>query len=58
MSSLFILIPVSMVLLIAAIGAFVWAVNRDQFEDLERQGSSALDLDESRESSESSERDR
>jgi len=43
MSSLYILIPVSMLILIAAIGAFLWAVDNDQFDDLERQGETILD---------------
>jgi cbb3-type cytochrome oxidase maturation protein len=35
MNALLILIPLSLVLLVAAIGAFVWAVRRGQFEDLD-----------------------
>jgi len=35
MNVLMILIPVSMVLVLAAIGAFAWAVRGDQFEDLD-----------------------
>ncbi len=58
MSSLYILIPVSMLLLVAAIAGFIWAVNKDQFEDLERQGSEALDLDEDDDGSGSITRDR
>lgn len=35
MSALVILIPVSLVLLGIAVGAFFWAVNRGQFDDLD-----------------------
>lgn len=35
MSILLLLIPLSLVLLVAAIWAFVWAVRNDQFEDLD-----------------------
>ena len=35
MSSLLILIPISIVLLGIAIGAFVWAVRSGQFDDLD-----------------------
>jgi cbb3-type cytochrome oxidase maturation protein len=43
------LIPLGLVLLGIAVWAFVWAVNHDQFEDLDRAGHSILfddDLDE------------
>ena len=35
MSSLYILIPISLVLLAVAIAGFLWAVERRQFEDLD-----------------------
>jgi cbb3-type cytochrome oxidase maturation protein len=35
MSSMYFLIPLSIVLLIVAIGLFVWAARRGQFDDLE-----------------------
>ena len=41
MSILLLLIPLSLVLLVAAIWAFVWAVRNDQFEDLD---SAPLDI--------------
>ena len=41
MRSLLLLIPISLVLLGVAIGAFVWAVRRGQFDDLD---SPALDI--------------
>jgi cbb3-type cytochrome oxidase maturation protein len=37
-----ILIPVSAVVVLAAVGVFLWAVDHGQFEDLERQGREAL----------------
>ena len=41
MNALLLLIPLSLVLLVAAIWAFVWAVRRGQFEDLD---TPALDI--------------
>lgn len=35
MEILYVLIPLSVVLLAAAIGVFMWAVNSGQFEDLD-----------------------
>ena len=35
MNSLLFLVPISVALLVVAIGAFVWAVRRGQFEDLD-----------------------
>ena len=35
MTSLFVLIPLSILLLIVAIWAFFWAVNNGQFDDLD-----------------------
>ena len=48
MSVLYFLIPLAIILVIVALGAFFWAVKSDQFEDLERHGHSILfddDLD-------------
>ncbi len=42
MTALFWLIPISLGLLAAAIWAFFWAVDHDQFEDLEREGERIL----------------
>jgi cbb3-type cytochrome oxidase maturation protein len=42
MTALFILIPLSLLLLGVAIAAFIWAVNHDQFEDLDREGARVL----------------
>lgn len=41
MNILLVLIPLSLLLLLVAIGAFVWAVRRGQFEDLD---SPAIDI--------------
>lgn len=41
MNSLLFLIPISVALLGAAIGAFIWAVRRGQFDDLD---AAALDI--------------
>ena len=38
MEIIFILVPLSILLIAGAIWAFVWAVNNDQFEDLDREG--------------------
>jgi cbb3-type cytochrome oxidase maturation protein len=37
-----VLIPIAILLVCIAIGVFFWAVRSNQFEDLERQGSSIL----------------
>ncbi|CAH0539861.1 cbb3-type cytochrome oxidase assembly protein CcoS [Vibrio marisflavi] len=42
MASLFILIPIAIILVCVAAGIFIWAVRSDQFEDLERQGHNIL----------------
>jgi len=47
MSILFILIPLGLVLLGIAVWGFIWAVNNDQFEDLDRAAHSILFEDES-----------
>lgn len=41
MNILLVLVPISVVLLVVAIGAFVWAVRRGQFDNLD---SAALDV--------------
>jgi len=41
MRILLLLIPISLVLLVIAIGAFFWAVRRGQFDDLD---SAAIDI--------------
>jgi len=46
MSSLLVLIPVALVLLGVAIYAFVWAVDHEQFEDLDSEGTRILFDDE------------
>ena len=38
MQILVVLIPLGLLLLIAAIAAFIWAVRHDQFENLESEG--------------------
>jgi cbb3-type cytochrome oxidase maturation protein len=38
MDSLYLLLPMSVLLVLALIGVFAWAVNAGQFEDLEREG--------------------
>ena len=42
MSILFILIPLGLVLLGIAVWGFIWAVNNDQFEDLDQAAHSIL----------------
>lgn len=42
MSIIYVLIPIAIVFIFIAIGVFIWAVKSNQFEDLERQGSSVL----------------
>lgn len=42
MNALFLLIPLTFVLLILAIVLFVWAVSKDQYQDLERHGEDIL----------------
>ncbi|MGF1741433.1 cbb3-type cytochrome oxidase assembly protein CcoS [Vibrio profundum] len=46
MASLYILIPIAIVLVCIAGGIFIWAVKHDQFEDLDRQGLDILMEDE------------
>jgi cbb3-type cytochrome oxidase maturation protein len=42
MDILFMLIPLSVVLVFAVIGVFAWALNSGQFDDLEREGDRIL----------------
>ncbi|GAA5644747.1 MULTISPECIES: cbb3-type cytochrome oxidase assembly protein CcoS [Vibrio] len=42
MESLYILIPIAIVLVAVAAAIFLWAVKSEQFEDLERQGHNIL----------------
>ncbi len=37
MEVIFILIPISLVIIVTAIWAFVWSVRNEQFEDLEKE---------------------
>jgi cbb3-type cytochrome oxidase maturation protein len=46
---LYLLIPLSAVLVLLIIAVFGWAVNNDQFEDLEREGLRVLDGEPARE---------
>lgn len=56
MESLFILIPIAIILVCVAAAIFLWAVKSDQFEDLERQGHNILfDDDEQTKNDEKSE---
>ncbi len=45
MDILFLLIPMSAVLALAVVGVFAWALDRGQFDDLEREGERILDDD-------------
>jgi cbb3-type cytochrome oxidase maturation protein len=38
MDSLYLLLPLSVLLVLALIGVFAWALHSDQFDDLEREG--------------------
>jgi cbb3-type cytochrome oxidase maturation protein len=50
MNVIYYLIPIAIVLIIIAVAIFFWAVKSDQFDDMERHGSSILfDDDESAE---------
>jgi cbb3-type cytochrome oxidase maturation protein len=42
MDSLYLLIPFSVLLVLALLGIFAWAVNSGQFDDLEREGERIL----------------
>ena len=45
MESLIFLIPLSLVLLLIALKAFLWAVNSGQFDDLDREAARILEED-------------
>ena len=45
MDILYLLIPLSAVLVLLILGVFGWAVHKGQFEDLEREGERILELD-------------
>lgn len=45
MDILYLLIPLSAVLVLAIIAVFGWALNRGQFDDLEREGERILNVD-------------
>ncbi|MEP1446887.1 MAG: cbb3-type cytochrome oxidase assembly protein CcoS [Paraglaciecola sp.] len=42
MSIIYVLIPIALLLVFIAVAVFFWAVKSNQFEDLERHGSSIL----------------
>ncbi|MGR5175202.1 cbb3-type cytochrome oxidase assembly protein CcoS [Vibrio parahaemolyticus] len=56
MESIYILIPIAIVLVCVAVGIFLWAVKSEQFEDLERQGHNIL-FDEDVDNGSSSDKD-
>ncbi len=45
LQSIYLLIPLSIVLVTAAIWAFFWAVNRGQFDDVDESARAALEED-------------
>lgn len=45
MEILYLLIPLSAVLVLVILGLFGWAVHRGQFEDIEREGERILQID-------------
>ena len=45
MDILYLLIPLSAVLVLLILGVFGWALNKGQFEDLEREGERILEND-------------
>ncbi|QOC22253.1 cbb3-type cytochrome oxidase assembly protein CcoS [Wenzhouxiangella sp. AB-CW3] len=46
MNIIYVLIPLSVILMVLAIGAFFWAVKNDQFDDLDTPAMDILDDDE------------
>lgn len=42
MESLYLLIPIAALFVFIAVGIFTWAVKKDQFEDLDREGQRIL----------------
>jgi len=45
MESLYLLVPLSALLVLALLGLFGWALNAGQFDDLEREGQRILGAD-------------
>lgn len=45
MESLYLLLPMSVLLVLALIGLFAWALHAGQFDDLEREGRRVLEED-------------
>jgi cbb3-type cytochrome oxidase maturation protein len=45
MDILYLLIPLSVIAMLGAMAVFAWALDRGQFEDLEREGQRILDAD-------------
>ena len=45
LQSIYLLIPLSIILVAAAIWAFFWAVNRGQFDDMDESARAALEED-------------
>lgn len=45
MDIVYLLVPLSVVLVFLIVGALAWSIQRNQFEDLERQGERILDDD-------------
>lgn len=46
MEAIFFLVPLSMILVFAAIGIFVWSVKNGQYDDLDKEAWRILDEDE------------
>jgi cbb3-type cytochrome oxidase maturation protein len=46
MGAIYILVPLALVIVVGAIGAYVWAVRRGQFDDLDTPAIRALQDDE------------
>lgn len=47
MAALYLLIPIALLTLAIAVGAFLWAADHEQFEDLDNEGKRVLFDDES-----------
>jgi cbb3-type cytochrome oxidase maturation protein len=43
MESLYLLVPLSALLVLALLGVFAWAIDAGQFDDLQREGARILD---------------
>ena len=48
MDSLYLLVPLSVLLVLGVIALFAWALNSGQFDDLEREGERILETEEQR----------